>query len=169
MDWKDTAARWGEAIRTSLRRYRLVWLAILAGLVLLAVPTGEGKEQAPSQPIPAVAFDLKETEARLSETLSQIEGAGDVTVMLTLRDGPRKVLAQDSQQGEGDARCSTVVLSAGNGTQETVTVQELYPGYQGALLVCPGGDDPQIRLKLTQAVSALTGLGADRIAISKGK
>ena len=55
-----------------------------------------------------------------------------------------------------------------SGLQETVTVQERGPGYQGALLVCAGGDDPQVRLRLTQAVSALTGLGADKIAISKG-
>ena len=38
-----------------------------------------------------------------------------------------------------------MVLARGSGTQETVTVQELYPGYQGALLVCAGGDDPQVR------------------------
>ena len=57
----------------------------------------------------------------------------------------------------------------GSGYQETVTIQEVYPRYQGALLVCPGGDDPSIRLQLTQAMSALTGLGADKISISKGK
>ena len=61
------------------------------------------------------------------------------------------------------------MLSRGGGSQETVTVQELSPGYQGALLVCEGGDDPRVRLALTQAVSALTGLGADKISISKGK
>ena len=57
----------------------------------------------------------------------------------------------------------------GSGSQETVTVQEIYPRYQGALLVCAGGDDPTVRLQLTEAMSALTGLGADKISISQGK
>ena len=60
-------------------------------------------------------------------------------------------------------------FSRGSGSQETVTVQEIYPRYQGALLVCAGGDDPTVRLQLTEAMSALTGLGADKISISQGK
>ena len=62
-----------------------------------------------------------------------------------------------------------MVLSRGSSSQETVTVQEIYPQYQGVLVVCPGGDDPEVRLQLTQALSALTGLGADKISISEGK
>ena len=92
-------------------------------------------------------------------------------MVLTLQDGPRQVLAQnvDRDGEEGREQTETVVLSRGSGSQETVSVQELYPSYQGALLVCPGGDDPTVRLKLTEATSALTGLGADKISISKGK
>ena len=46
--------------------------------------------------------------------------------------------------------------------------QEIYPRYQGALLVCAGEMTP-VRLQLTEAMSALTGLGADKISISQGK
>ena len=63
----------------------------------------------------------------------------------------------------------TVVVSAGSGTQETVLVQQVYPRFQGALVVATGGGDPEVRLKLTEAVAALTGLGADKISICKGK
>ena len=166
MDGKETVSRWGKVLRDSLGRYRLVWAAILAGLVLLLLPGGAEKEEPSAAPEPA-AFDLAETERRLGEALSRIDGAGEVTVLLSLRDGPRRLLAENSQAGED--RRETVVLSRGSGVQETVTVQELSPGYRGALLVCAGGDDPQVRLELTRAVSALTGLGADKISISKGK
>lgn len=172
MDPKETAGRLAEKLRASLHRYRLVWFVILVGLILLLIPTGSReKEKTPDPAQTASTFDLADTEARLAQVLSQIDGAGKVTVMLTVRDGPRQILAQDQQRGEvsGGERTETVVLSRGSGSQETVTVQELYPSYQGALLVCDGGDDPQVRLKLTQAVSALTGLGADKISISKGK
>ncbi len=157
--------------RVSWQRYRLVWLVILMGMVLLILPTGGEKEDQPKQETTQSAFDLEETEIRLSQALSKIRGAGEVTVVLTVANGPRQILAQDMDRKgeEGEEKTETVVLSRGSGSQETVTVQEVYPRYQGALLVCAGGDDPTVRLQLTQAVSALTGLGADKISISKGK
>jgi len=42
------------------------------------------------------------------------------------------------------------------------------PGRGVALVVCPGGGDPRIQLRLLEAVSALTGLGTDRISICQG-
>ena len=39
----------------------------------------------------------------------------------------------------------------------------------GALVVCEGAGSAAVRLQLTQAVSALTGLSSDKIAIVKGK
>ena len=92
-------------------------------------------------------------------------------MVLTVANSPLQVLAEDVDRDADDSRkkTQTVVLSKGGGSQETVTVQEVYPRYQGALLVCAGGDDPEVRLQLTQAMSALTGLGADKISISRGK
>ena len=41
--------------------------------------------------------------------------------------------------------------------------------WAGAVVVCEGGGSATVRLQLTQAVSALTGLPSDKIAIVKGK
>ena len=71
----------------------------------------------------------------------------------------------DSMQKESE----TVVISSGSGTQETVLVQQVYPRFQGALVVAEGGGNPTVRLNLTEAVAALTGLGADKISVCKGK
>ena len=37
-----------------------------------------------------------------------------------------------------------------------------------ALVVCPGGNDPAVKLQISEAVAALTGLGAEKISICKG-
>lgn len=157
--------------KASWQRYRLVWLVILAGLVLLMLPLGGGEEEVLAESPVQSDFDLAGTEARLAAALSKIKGAGEVTVVLTVANGPRQVLAQDVDRdtGQGEESTQTVVLSRGSSSQETVTVQEIYPQYQGVLVVCPGGGDPEVRLQLTQALSALTGLGADKISISEGK
>ena len=166
MNPKEQLTRLAAPIRTSLETHRMVWLVIMAGLVLLLLPGGESPQIEEPQSA-QTQFDLRAMEDRLSEALSKIDGAGEVTVVLTVRDGPRQVLAQDTRTEQGESE--TVVINQGSSTQGTVTIQELYPSYQGALLVCPGGDDPTVRLKLTEATSALTGLGADKISISKGK
>ena len=43
------------------------------------------------------------------------------------------------------------------------------PIYQGAVVLCQGADDPQIRLAITEAISKATGLGANQIAVLKMK
>lgn len=171
MKGKGILDRLVQMVKASWSQYRLVWLVILAGLVLLCLPTGGQERESPEEAVVSSDFDLAQTEERLSQALSKIHGAGEVTVVLTVANGPRQILAQDEARNgeEGEERTETVVLNRGSGYQETVTIQEVYPRYQGALLVCPGGDDPSIRLQLTQAMSALTGLGADKISISKGK
>ena len=169
-DWMKNA---GGAVRASLKKYRLVWLVICAGLLLLLFPMGRAGDGEGEDGVllPAETFDLAAAEARMSEALSRIDGAGEVTAVLTVQNGTRRILAENTDRREGgeEHRTETVVLSRGGSTEETVTVQEIYPRYQGALIVCPGGDDPEVRLKLTEGVIALTGLGADKISISKGK
>ena len=94
------------------------------------------------------------------------QGAGEAQVVLTLKSGSRQVLAQDTQRGaDGDSSSATVTLGRGSGSQEVVPLQTLAPQFQGALVVCPGGGDPEVCLQIIQAVSALTGLGSDRISV----
>lgn len=165
-----------------LDRYKYVGLVLLAGLVLLLWPSGKKETKSEAQPPPLQTgtaaeedFSVAALEAKLSETLSKIHGAGDVSVMLTVQGGSRRVLAQDSKEsreadGAYERQNETVVVSGGTGNGEgPVLLQQLYPRFQGAVVVCEGGGDASVRLKLMEAVSALTGLGTDKIAICKGK
>ena len=58
-------------------------------------------------------------------------------------------------------------MDSGSG-QEAVLLMQRYPTFQGALVVCEGGDNAEIRLLMARAVSALTGIGTDRITVCKG-
>lgn len=156
-------------------RFRYVLLVLAAGVLLLLLPLdggGEGREAPAQEALQEAlqeAFSLEEFEEKLSDTLSQIQGAGEVRAVLSLKGGSRQVLAQDTQRGaDGDASAATVTLSQGGGSQTVVPLQTLAPQFQGALVVCPGGNDPEVRLRITRAVSALTGLGSDRISVCPG-
>lgn len=169
---------WRDKGRTLIHRYKFVLLVIAVGLALLLWPSGEKSSQPIPENDPAPAaedFSVSALEEKLSQTLSQIQGVGDVTVMLTVRGGARKILAEDvttavDADGDRQSQRSNLVVSGGAGAgEDIVLVQQLYPEFQGALVVCSGAGDASARLKIMEAVSALTGLGADKISICKGK
>lgn len=163
-------------IAEQLERYKYVLLVVLIGAALLLWPqeehtavsldtvSGETKQD---------VFDLAQMERKMSAALSQIDGAGDVTVLLTVKNSSRNVLAEDKNatiQPDGrEEKVETVVISSGSGIQAPVLLEQVYPAFQGALVICSGGDEASVHLKLMEAVSALTGLGADKICICKGK
>ena len=165
--------QWLKKSGEVLEKYKYVLLCVLAGVLLLVWPGGD--KAAPATPA-AVAeapdpFDTREVEEWMADTLSYIEGAGRVRVLLSVAQSPRQVLAQDGSAdvaGDNSRReTSTVIVAKGTGQQEPAVLQVLAAEYRGAVVVSPGGDDPQVRLALSQAVSALTGLGADKIAVVK--
>ena len=162
--WADLALKWKGA----LEKYKYALLVVAAGVVLLLLPGG-GEEKNQEVPQQAETFDLVEFEKKLAQVLSQVQGAGRVEVVLTLAGGSRQVLAQDRDRDrDGGVGSTTVTIGKGSGSQDVVALQTLAPSFRGALVVCPGGGDPQVRLALIQAVSALTGLGSDRISVCTG-
>ncbi|MEG0765488.1 MAG: stage III sporulation protein AG [Pseudoflavonifractor sp.] len=163
---------WGKKISGVLGQYKYIALVILVGIVLLILPPISGRgASAPKtggEAALGMEFDLPAAEKRLEKALSDIQGAGKTTVVLTLKSSTRQVIAQDDKTSEQEKSLTTVVVSRGSGVEDAVLLQQIYPQFRGALVVCPGGGDPGVRLKLTQAVSAVTGLGSNRISICEG-
>lgn len=147
--------------------------ALVIGIMLLVIPWGSGskepEQQTAVQPVPS--FDLEAEERRLEAALSKIEGAGKVTVVLTLDTSSERKLAEDREsssdtEADGSTRIrdstETVKMS-----DEAVTLIYVYPRYRGALIVCTGAGSA-LRLEITRAVAALTGLSTDKITVIKG-
>ena len=163
---------WSRKALELFGKYKYVLLVLLVGVLLLLFPSGEkeeGKTNAILTQESVSQFSREALEEKLKRTLSQVEGAGEVYVILTLKEGPKQVLAQEGSATETTRETAPVLASRGGGIQEPVTVQEMGPSYLGALVVAQGAGDPSVKLALTQAVSALTGLGADKISVCKGK
>lgn len=123
-------------------------------------------------------------EQRLEEVLAHIEGAGEVQVMVTLKDSGERVLQSDSsirqsdtteQDGEGGSRSvsesdqsrTTVVLSDGTGDTPYIT-REIMPEVEGVLVVAQGAGNSAVKQSIYQAVQALFGVPAHKIKVLKG-
>lgn len=159
----------GEKLKAWLGKYKLPLLVLAVGILLLAWPTGGTGDGSRSQdPAPDSGFDPGDVERKLERVLGKIEGAGQVSVALTVSDGVQRRYAVDETRKGEEEQSRTVIVSTGSGTQEAVSVGERWPDFRGAVVVCQGGGDPEVRLLVTQAVCALTGLGADRVTVCKG-
>ena len=158
------------AAKKLLGRYQYVLLVPAVGVLLLLLPMGGGEEKpaAAAEPL-TECFSLEEFEEKLARTISQIRGAGEAQVVLSLKSGSRQVLAQDTQRdADGGGSTTVVTVGRGSGSQEALPLQTVAPEFRGALVVCPGGGDPQVKLRLIEALSALTGLGARRVSVCQG-
>ncbi len=154
--------------------------AFSLGLILMIVPwgalnagngkgeTNEANSAAYAQPV----FDLREEEKRLEAALSKIEGAGSVTVVLTLETGLERRLAENRDESRDEDADGSVRLRQSSETvtlsDEAVTSIYIYPKYRGALVVA-SGNGPGVKLQIIQAVAALTGLSSDKITVVKGR
>lgn len=145
-------------------KYKYVLLILLVGVILLLLPSGKRATEKGTQAAAPVSTDTSAAQAaenRLASILQEIDGAGNVRVLLSYRCSAEKEFAVD----EGE----TVIVSAGSGTQEAVERRTIYPEYLGAVVVCEGAGAPQVRLDVMQAVAQFTGLSSDKISVLKLK
>ena len=163
-----------EGAKKPWARYKYAALAALVGVGLLLIPVGE-KEDTQRRQEAAEELQSLELQQQMEEILSVMSGVGQVKVLLTVDSDGERQLAQTTELSYSGAvaspedylRRSETVLVDGDSGEETVVVRTLYPTYRGALVVCTGGDRAEVRLAVTEAVAALTGLTSDQITVGK--
>ncbi len=159
-----------EKIMGWVRKYRFVVLILLIGMGLMLIPFGSKEKAVPtSQQVAPTQTDISR---ELSQILSQIDGAGEVRVMLTVRTGVSTVYQTDDSVTSGDSgstKQDTVIITDENREQSGLVQHIIYPEYRGAIIVCQGADNVQVRLNIMEAVARITGLGMDKISVLKMK
>lgn len=163
-------------------KYKYVLIVIAAGLILILLPGLSGDSNAKNSTNLQTGaegsyeeFPVAEIEKKICDALKNIEGVGKAEVVLTLKTSMETIYQTDSetkshitdQAEELEISVETVTIPAGSGYQQPIIIKRLYPEYQGALVVCEGGDRASVRLEVTKAVSALTGLSTDKITVAK--
>ena len=163
--------KWKTRIVESVGKYKYVWVVLLIGMALMMIPGKEDKRTKtdPIQPIQqCTETDLS---AQLEEILGQVNGAGQVRVMLSVAKGECTIYQTDSSYTQNDTHTDTqtqTVLITDSGRNEMGLIhQKNPPTYQGAIVLAQGADDPVVKLSIVEAVSDVTGLGANKISVLK--
>ena len=155
-----------QRINALLRTYKYPILTVLVGLAILLLPTSHE----PVQPEPVVQSAAAETlEQRLEVILSGIAGAGQVQVLLTEESGRETLYQTDTRSDDTSQAEDTVLVEDAARTETGLVRQTMEPKYRGAVVLCDGADQSVVRLAVVEAVSCVTGLGADRICVLKGQ
>lgn len=153
-------------------KYKYVWIVLLAGMILMMLPAEKDiKDQSTFKQ--SITVEEESTQKQMESILSQIAGAGDVKVMLTIAQGERILYQTDSTytQGENstDTRTQTILITDSQRNETGLIHQKNPPVYQGAIILAEGADHPSVKLAIVEAVMDVTGLGADKISVLKMK
>ncbi|MGB7604287.1 MAG: stage III sporulation protein AG [Lutisporaceae bacterium] len=134
-----------------------------------------------NQNIGEVEF-VEEMENQLALILSQIQGAGKVSIMITLKTSTEIITAKDEtisdkttneKDNEGGTRTineqntsdKVVFMNEQGGTSKPLVLKEINPEIKGVIIVAEGAKDARVKLKLTEAVQTVLDVPAYRISV----
>ncbi len=126
------------------KKILIIFALVILGLIFIAASgTGNsgGEEKATAQ------LSLDEYRERLEEELaslcSEVDGVGRCRVFITFDKG-----AQSTYKG-------------------TALIETKPPHVSGVTVVCRGGDSDRVKSELSKMITALFGIGSNRVAILK--
>ena len=129
---------------------------------------------------------VREWEKKLEESLLYIEGAGQVKVLITLKESEQKILAKDgtediSETTETDAsggsrrmtenrmEKNTVYTVDERGQDVPYVVKTITPTVEGVVVIAQGADIPRVRQNIIESIQVLFDIDMNKITIVKMK
>ena len=205
MDLKERKSQWSG---TMTKTKWILLLLVGAVLMLLSLPIGNRSEKSDQNSLVAQSGDEKtdwrsmkddskavesdsdetyekQLEERIKNFLRNVEGVGEVDVMVVLKSSEEKVFRVDTntsvgQTEEADAQGGSrksqssqteenTILTAGSSGQgnEPLVEKELKPEISGIIIRAHGGGSRQVQAEISAAMEALFGLPAHKIKVLK--
>lgn len=124
------------------KRFTFILILLSVGLLLVALSSVNKTEVTDSAGLSEYKEELEE---RLERLCSEVDGVGRCTVMVTFSRGEE------------------------NTYKGSKLTESRPPEVLGVTVVCDGGDNAAVRARLTEMLSALFGIGSNRIAVLPSK
>lgn len=146
----------------------IIAVVFIAGIMLVIGGDGSSKSTVTAE---SVSTDSLNKE--LEDILSQVEGAGEVKVLINYKQSGEKILAYDMESntnerdgGKENNSKSEVVY---DGNKMPVVLKEYMPKVEGVIIVAQGGNIENVKKQLIAGTVALLGIDEHKIEVLKMK
>lgn len=145
---------------------KYIYIIIIIGVVVMILSAGIKKKPDIQQ---SVTNDSYSEEKRLETIISDIKGAGAVSVMITYYESVEKDFAYDvkSSRSAKDSGASTenIDKQAVKNSGEPIVVKEVYPDVKGVVITAEGAGMPAVKNNISEAVQSALGVAPHKISI----
>ncbi len=154
---------------------RVIFTAGILGLVFILIssfiPDNEKSQSSePKSTVFSESAYLDETEKRLGDFLKNMEGVGNVKVMITLKGGELYTYAREGRKSVSESKTETdenYVMSGRDKNPVLETVSN--PEIKGAVVACDGAYNPSVKTDVYNTVSKILGIPVSAIYVTELK
>lgn len=161
----------------------------LAGILLIFLSglfKGEPQKATETKKAPVITADqyAEQLQQNLSQIVSSIQGAGSSKILVTMEKNTEYVYAmqekRNTQTQEDNTNSSTVkkqdtdntetsyiLVKDSDGSQKALPVTEVQPTVKGVVVVCQGGDNPEVQQNVINAVTTALNISSKRVCVIK--
>lgn len=165
----------------NVKHIEIIVIAIFITILALIFLSSQAKKSGSTAQISEFNLEVytKNLENRLSLVLGEINGAGKVSVMVTLDGGISYEYAKESEEvtttsaitngtNTKTTTSESVVIVTQNGKSTPLIVREIYPEVSGVVVVSSGAGNVAVKLNIINAVSTLLGVSENQIQVLVG-
>lgn len=164
------------------RSGQIIFVLGIAGVLLIFLsnylPKAEKKSADTEDKMSAYTTQL---EAKLKDTIDRIQGVGKSCVLVTLDSGSEYIYAKEAKnttdRSENTASNGKSIAEKGSGEEQYIIVKtddgeqpllitEIAPKVKGVVVVCTGGDDPQVAQRVKAAVTTALDITETRVCVT---
>lgn len=153
-------------IKKTVKNVKLEYvIAVVAIIAVLLIFFGNlGNNSTETSDASDVDAYVSMLENKLSQRLSEIDGAGKVSVIISVKKGIYTDIATEkviTTNANGETTEETPVLVSG----KPIVLNEIYPEICGVIIIAKGGDNIKVKMSLLSATQIFLDLTSDKIQI----
>ena len=190
MNGKEKALEiWKKAVSIFNTDKKIKWIVLIGMIGILLILLSEILPQSTKTPQDAVSVSIdnetfcRQTEEKIYNLVSSIQGVGEAQVWVTLESGAEYVYLQEEIRNtdttkdydsegvktlrEKDNSEQKYILVNKNGEEQPLLQQQLEPTVQGVVIVCEGAGSAQVNEQVVNAVTCALGISSNRVYVAQ--
>ena len=153
-----------EELKNKLKKIKLEYLIVACAIIAIVAIFLSTTSNSSNLDKTSVQEYVGTLENKLSNKLSMVHGAGEVEVLISVKNEGRTEIATEKKttsNKDGVYIDEAPILVSG----KPIILSEIYPEIIGVIIIAKGADNVKVRIALTAATQTFLNITSDRIEI----